>query len=166
MKLRTLTFWIILIYLWAMMLMLGSIALETFMIYPNIFANPPDSFAVALEFMSVRAPHDFFPPLGLTIWVTGTLSLLLAWRVKSTRWWILASLLMIIGEGVASMLLFWPRNTIMFVEGPAVHSAEVLRQTALAFQNLHWLRVGFNAVGSVLIFVGFLKYYRHSLLAE
>lgn len=164
MKLNTIAFWVLLIYLWAMLIMLGCIALETFMIYPNIFVNPPDSFAVALDFLSVRAPHDFFPPLGLTIWVTGTLSLLLAWRVKSARWWILASLLMIIGEGVASMLLFWPRNTIMFVEGPALHSAEVLRQTAVEFQKLHWLRVGFNLAGSVLIFVGFLKHYRHTLL--
>ncbi|MEZ4614764.1 MAG: hypothetical protein R2867_04500 [Caldilineaceae bacterium] len=163
MKRNTLTFGALVIYLWAMMIMLGSIVLETWMIYPNIFANSPDSFAVALDFMSVRAPHDFFPPLGLTIWVTGALSLILGWRVQSARWWILASLLMIIGEGVASMLFFWPRNTIMFVEGPAVHSAAMLRQTALEFQNLHWLRVGFNAAGSVLIFVGFLKFYRHTI---
>lgn len=81
-KIQQLTFCVFLIYLWAMMIMLGSIVLETWMIYPNIFADPPDSFAVALDFMSVRAPHDFFPPLGLTIWVTGTLSLLLGWHVE------------------------------------------------------------------------------------
>ncbi len=164
MKINTLTFWVLLLYLWTMMILLGSIVLETFMIYPNIFVDPPASFAVALEFMDKRAPSDFFPPLGFTSLVAGALSLILGWRVKSARWWILGSVLMIIGEGVASMLLFWPRNTIMFVEGPAVHSAEFLRQTAVEFQNLHWLRVGFNYAGSVLIFVGFLKYYRHNLL--
>jgi hypothetical protein len=26
-----------------------------------------------------------------------------------------------------TFLFFWPRNTIMFVEGPAVHAADVLR---------------------------------------
>jgi hypothetical protein len=31
---------------------------------------------------------------------------------------------------------------------------------------LHWLRVGFNAVGSVMIFIGFLKYYRHMIVAS
>jgi len=164
MKVNTITFGVILIYLWTMMILLGSIVLETFMIYPNIFVDPPASFAVALEFMDVRAPSDFFPPLGFTSWVAGAAALLLGWRVKSARWWILGSVLMIVGEGIASMLLFWPRNTIMFVEGPAVHSAEFLRQTAMEFQNLHWLRVGFNAVGSVLIFVGFLRFYRHRLL--
>jgi hypothetical protein len=38
-------------YLWVMMILLGSIMLETFMVYPNIFYNPPDSFKAGLEFM-------------------------------------------------------------------------------------------------------------------
>lgn len=164
MKLNIVTFWVILIYLWVMMILLGSIVLETLMIYPNIFEDPPASFAVALEFMDVRAPSDFFPPLGFASWVAGVLSLILGWRAKAARWWILGSLLMIVGEGLASMTLFWPRNTIMFVEGPAVHSAEFLRQTAVEFQSLHWLRVGFNVAGSVLIFTGFLKFYRQTVL--
>jgi hypothetical protein len=154
-------FWIILTYLWIMMMLLGAIILETFMVYPNIFHNPPESLALGLEFMSERAPNDFFPPLGFASWVTGLASLIVGWRVKSARYWILGSLLMIIGEGVASMLLFWPRNTIMFIEGPAVHSAEFLIQTAREFETMHWLRVIFNALGSAMIFTGFLKYYRH-----
>jgi hypothetical protein len=166
MKLQQITFLVVLTYLWVMMILLGSIVLETFMIYPNIFHNPPVSFAVALEFMSVRAPHDFFPPLGFLSWVTGAASLILGWRIKSARYWILGSLLMIVGEGLASMAFFWPRNTIMFIEGPAVHSAEFLRQTAQEFQNLHWLRLAFNAVGSVLIFTGFLQVYRQRLTAQ
>jgi hypothetical protein len=166
MKLQQITFAVILVYLWVMLILLGSIVLETFMIYPNIFHDPPASFAVALAFMAVRAPHDFFPPLGFLSWVTGAASLILGWRVKTARYWILGSLLMIVGEGLVSMAFFWPRNTIMFIEGPAVHSAEFLRQTAIEFQNLHWLRVAFNAVGSALIFTGFLKFYRHTLTAE
>lgn len=162
---QRITFGVLLIYLWVMMILLGSIVLETFMIYPNIFRDPPASFAVALDFMAVAAPSDFFPPLGFASWVFGAASLILGWRVPSARWWILGSLLMIIGEGVASMLLFWPRNTIMFVEGLAVHSAEFLRQTAQEFEAMHWLRVAFNAAGSALIFTGFLKFYRHLLLS-
>jgi uncharacterized membrane protein len=136
------------------------IVLETFMIYPNIFANPPASLESAMSFMAVRAPSDFFPPLGFLSWVTGAASLILGWRVKSARYWIVGSLLMIVAEGLVSMAFFWPRNTIMFIEGAAVHPAEFLRQTALEFQNLHWLRPAFNAVGSVLIFTGFLRFYK------
>lgn len=166
MKREHLTFAVMLIYLWVMMILFGSIVMETFMIYPNIFQDVPASFATALEFMSVRAPNDFFPPLGFLSWVTGLASLILAWNVKDARYWVLGSLLMIVGEGLASMAFFWPRNTIMFIEGPAVHSAAFLQQTAQEFQTLHWLRVGFNALGSALIFTGFLRFYRHTLLTR
>lgn len=166
MKIQRITFAVVLAYLWVMLILLGSIILETFMLYPNIFHNPPASLELGMEFMAVAGPSDFFPPLGFLSWVTGAASLLLGWRVKSARYWLLGSLLMIVGEGLASMALFWPRNTIMFVEGLAVHSPEFLRQTAQEFEALHWLRVGFNAVGSVLIFTGFLKYYRHMIVTE
>jgi hypothetical protein len=165
MNMQRITFTVILAYLWTMLILLGSIILETFMLYPNIFHNPPQSLALSMEFMAVAGPSDFFPPLGFLSWVTGAASLLLGWRVKSARYWILGSLLMIVGEGLASMALFWPRNTIMFIEGLAVHSPEFLIQTANEFASLHWLRVGFNVVGSVLIFIGFLKFYRHTLIS-
>lgn len=161
-----LTFAVILAYLWVMMILLGSIVLETFMIYPNIFYNPPQSFETALDFMVIRAPNDYFPPLGFFSWLTGLGSLILGWRVKSARYWILGSLLMIVAEGLFSMAFFWPRNTIMFIEGTAVHSAEFLRQTAQEFQTLHWARLAFNAVGSALIFIGFLKVYRQQIISR
>ncbi|HEX6291339.1 MAG TPA: DUF1772 domain-containing protein [Herpetosiphonaceae bacterium] len=163
---QRIAFTIMLAYLWVMMILLGSIAIETFMIYPNIFHNPPESFDIALKFMSVRAPNDFFPPLGFLSWVTGAGALLLGWNVRSARYWILGSLLMIVCEGLVSMAFFWPRNTIMFIEGPAVHSAAFLRQTAQEFQTLHWSRVAFNLASSVFIFTGFLKFYRHRIIAQ
>jgi hypothetical protein len=86
--------------------------------------------------------------------------------VKSARYWILSSLLMIACEGLFSMAFFWPRNEITFIEGPAVHSDELLRQTAQEFQTLHWARVAFNVAASVSIFVGFLKFYRHKITSE
>jgi hypothetical protein len=155
---------IIIVYLWTMMILLGAIVLETFMIYPNIFHDPPRSLEAAMAFMSVSAPNDVFPPLGFLSWVAGAGALALAWPVRQARWWIALSLLMIAADGVASIFFVWPRNQIMFVEGTAFHSAEVLRQTAWEFQTLHWLRVIFNAASAVFIFVGFVRYDRWRLL--
>lgn len=166
MKLQQISFVVILAYLWVMMILLGSIIMETFMVYPNIFHDAPASLELAMKFMSVAGPSDFFPPLGFLSWVTGAGAVLLGWRVKSARYWIVGSLLMILSEGLVSMAFFWPRNTIMFIEGTAVHSAEFLRQTAQEFQTLHWSRLAFNVVGSMLIFVGFLKFYRHMIISE
>jgi hypothetical protein len=156
---------IILSYLWIMMILIGSIVMETFMIYPNIFHDPPRSFATALAFMQVRAPSDFFPPLGFLSWLTGAAAIVAGWSPRAARYWIAASVAMILGEGLFSMVFFWPRNTVMFVEGPALHSAEVLRQTAREFQALHWVRVACNAAGAAFIFVGFLQFYRAGVLA-
>jgi hypothetical protein len=164
---QRLTFPVVTAYLWVMMTLLGAIVLETFMIYPNVFADPPASLELAMDFMSVSGPNDFFPPLGFLSWVLGAAALVLCWRVKAARWWILFSLVMIACEGVVSMLYFWPRNEIMFVEGPELHSAEYLKQVARDFETWHWRsRMGFNALAAVSAFVGFLRIYRQRLLCQ
>ena len=88
-------------YLWLMMILLGSIVLETFMVYPNIFHDPPESLTTALEFMTIRAPSDFYPPLGFLSWVFGAASLIAAWPVRPARYWIALSVAMILGEGLS-----------------------------------------------------------------
>jgi hypothetical protein len=96
----------------------------------------------------------------------GVAAVLASWRIQSVRWWVVASLLMILCEGVSSMLFFWPRNTILFVEGASVHSVEVLRQTAREFQLWHWSRLAFNAASAAFIFIGFLWFYRYTITSQ
>jgi hypothetical protein len=140
---------------------------ETFTVYPNVFADPPASLELTMDFVAVSGPSDFFPSLGFLSWVLGAGAVFLCWRVKAARWWILFSLAMMVCEGVASMLFFWPRNEIMFVEGLEVHSAEYLKRVAREFEEWHWRsRMGFNALASVSAFVGFLRLYRHRLLSR
>jgi len=166
-KLRALAFPVVTAYLWVMMTLFGAIVLETFMVYPNVFSDPPASLELAMKFMSVTGPADFFRPLGLLSWILGAGTLVLCWPVKSARWWIVISLVMIVCEGLASMLYFWPRNTIMFVEGQEVHTAAYLRQVAHEFETWHWRsRLGFNAASAASIFVGYLRFYRHRLRCE
>lgn len=82
--------------------------LETFMIYPNIFYNAPERFEIALKFMSVTGPAQYFRPFGMLSVFIGVASLVLAWRFKPARWWVLASVVMIMCEGASSMLFFGP----------------------------------------------------------
>ncbi|MEX5236181.1 hypothetical protein [Kocuria arenosa] len=153
-------------YLWVTMTLFGAIVLETFMVYPNVFADPPASLELGMEFLAVSGPSDFFPPLGFATWVLGAASLALCRRMPTVRWWVLLSLAMFVAEGVVSMLYFWPRNEIMFVEGPAVHSAEHLRQVADEFVTWHARsRMVFNTVAAVAAFTAFVQAHRHRLLA-
>ena len=165
MKTQQITLAVIVAYLWMLMILLGAIVFETLILYPNIFHDVPGSLETGMAFMVVSGPGDFFPVVGMLAILTGIGSVILSWRVPTARYWILGSLIIIfVGEFLFSALYFWPRNTIMFEEGMAIHSAAYLQQTAQEFQIGHWLRVALSAAASALAFVGFLKFYRFSAL--
>ena len=164
---QQIAFALVLAYLWVLMILLGAILFETLILYPNIFHDVPGSLETALAFMVVRGPHDFFPLVGNLAMLTGIGSLVLGWRVKSARYWILGSVIIIfVGEFLFSVVYFWPRNTIMFEEGTAVHSVAYLQQAAQEFQTGHWLRVATSAVASALSFMGFLRFYRRRITSQ
>ena len=148
------------IYHWVLMIFLGAITFETLVLYPNIFREAPRSLEAAVDFMKI-GPADFFPPVGMLLLATGAGAVILSWRVRIARYWLLTSVLIILfGEFLFSAIFFWPRNTIMFIEGPAVHSAEVLRQTAREFETLHWVRLALCLPASVFSQIGLLRYHR------
>jgi uncharacterized membrane protein len=152
----------VLSHLWVQWIILGSILMNTFMVYPNIFYDIPNSLNTAMDFMKVASPHTYFPPLGFISWLTGVLAIVFGWKYKQARYWIIVSVLLMFAEGAASIVWEWPRNEIMFIEGPAIHSAPYLKQVYDEFILVHWFRVLCNAAGSIMIFVGFLKIYRPS----
>ncbi|WP_136519466.1 DUF1772 domain-containing protein [Cellulomonas telluris] len=152
-------------YLWVMLVLLGAIVLETFMVYPNIFSDPPASLALTMEFLATSGPSDFFPPLGLASWVLGAAALVLCWRQRDARWWVVLSVAAVVAEGVVSVLYFWPRNEVLFVEGLAVHSPEHLVQVAHEFETWHWRsRMVFSTVAAVAAFAAFLAVHRSEVL--
>lgn len=162
---RNLTFAFQLSYVWVIMTLFGAIVFETLVIYPDIFHDVPTSFEVGMAFMSVRGPHDFFPPIGMLSLGTGIGAVATGWRLKASRNWFLGSVLLVLfGEFLLSVFFFWPRNTIMFEQGAAVHSIAVLKQTAREFQVGHWVRVGTSALASLLAFVGLLKAHRQRIV--
>jgi BON domain len=133
----------------------------TVILYPNIFHDVPRSLEATMAFAVARRPSDYFAPLGLACELSGVASVVFGGRPKSMRYWVLASMfVLLVGEIFFSMVFFWPRNRVMFIEGPAVHSAAQLRQTAHEFQLGHWYRVVLSAVAAALSFIGFLTCYR------
>ncbi|MGW5052645.1 DUF1772 domain-containing protein [Actinokineospora sp. NPDC004072] len=152
-------------YAWIALVAFGGIAVETIVIYPNVFHDAPASLAESVEFFTITGPADFFPVIGLVTAVAGVATAVLLRRVEQARWWIAASLgTLVVGEWLFSMVFFWPRNDIMFEEGIAVHAAEFLQRTADEFQTGHWFRLGMSAVTAALAFTGLLRYHRvHAL---
>ncbi|KIH96804.1 hypothetical protein LP52_23025 [Streptomonospora alba] len=148
-------------YTWVAMVAFGGIAVETVVIYPNVFHDVPRSLTGATDFFSVTGPADLFPPLGAATVVAAVASTALTWPDRGVRLWLGASLLtLVVGEFLFSVLYFWPRNEIMFDEGTAVHSAEVLRRTVAEFETGHWGRLAMSDVTATLAFTGLLRLYR------
>jgi hypothetical protein len=141
------------VYVWVAMVAFGAILVETIVIYPNVFHDPPASLALSVEFFEITGPADLFRPIGALTVVLAIGATVLLWRVRPARPWVLASLVsLVIGEFLFSMLYFWPRNEMMFTEGIAVHSAEVLRQAAVEFETGHWARLAVSGLTAVLAF--------------
>jgi hypothetical protein len=154
-------------FAWVATFAFGALLVETLLLYPNIFADVPASLTRALAFMSVSAPNDVLPPLGALTIGTAAAAVALTLRHRRLRWWTIGAALSIaLGELLFSAVWFWPRNTIMFVEGPAVHDALYLQQVAAEFQAGHWLRVVAGAVTAVLAFAAMLRTHREAVAAE
>ena len=165
--LTTLTTVSLTVLVWTAMLSFGGVAAETVMLYPNVFGDPPESLDRAREFLVAGGPADYFPPLGATVVLSSLAATVLAWREPRLRWWVVgAAAVFVACEFLFSVLFFWPRNEVMFVEGLAVHTAGVLRQTAREFEALHWLRLGSNAVAAAAAFMGFMALHRSRILGQ
>lgn len=153
----------VLLYTWMQIVLFGGLLSETVLIYPNVFADIPGSFDTALEFLQVTDPGAFFPPSGAATILVGLSALVLCWRARTVRYRLAASLgVFMLGNGLFSMLFAWPRNVIMFEEGPAVHATDYLEQVAHEFLLGQGLRLVASVTSATLAAAGFLAFYRRA----
>lgn len=155
---KRLAFFALFLFTYLQVLMTGTVVFQTFVMYPNIFRNPPETLILSMDFFKAVAPGDFFPPFGATLVVTGLVCLVLSFRHKKPFYYFLASVLLLFGgDGILSVLYFWPRNTILFVEGLEKHSAETLQHVAVEFYRAHYLRLLTSTLASLAAMIGLVK---------
>jgi hypothetical protein len=156
-----LTWTVLIVLVWASMLSFGGVAAETVMLYPNIFADPPESLVRAREFMIAGSPGDYFPPLGASVVAFGLAAMVIVWRDRRLRWWIAAAAATFIAcEFLFSAVFFWPRNEIMFVDPIGAHSPEHLRQIAAEFVAGHRVRLIGGGLTAALAFIALMRWTR------
>jgi hypothetical protein len=149
------------VLVWTAMLSFGGVAAETVMLYPNVFGDPPESQDRAPEFLVAGGPSDYFPPLGATVVLSGLAATVLTWREPRLRWWVVgAAAVFIACEFLFSVVFFWPRNEVMFVDPAGTHTPEYLRQVAQEFVAGHRVRLAGGAVTSALAFTALLRWVR------
>lgn len=143
------------VFAWLLTLLGGTLLFDTFVLYPNIFHNVPDSLAEAKQFLRHGSPSTFFKPFGSVIVAIGVMAIVFNWWSRPRLFYLITSfILLVAGDFLFSASFFWPRNHIMFNEGITVHSSAFLKATALEFQNFHWIRVGVSIAASAIALAG------------
>ncbi len=151
------------LYAWAQTVLTGALLFDTFVLYPNIFADVPQSLSTSMQFLSRASPGSFLPGLGAFTLATGLVALWAWRRERRVLVCFLAGFMLVIAfDFVASALYFWPRNTIMFTEGLRVHSAAKLLEASRQFQFAHWIRVAACLIASCCAMLGLVAAVRQS----
>jgi len=151
---------------WTAMVSFGGVAAETVMLYPNIFSDAPASLERARDFLVAGGPSDYFPPLGAAVVLSALAAGALTWNRTQLRCWVVgAAAVFIACEFLFSVLFFWPRNEIMFVDPVDTHTPEYLRQVAAEFVAGHRVRLAGGAVTVVLSFTALLRWVRATATA-
>ncbi|MFE3444923.1 hypothetical protein ACFXNW_17980 [Nocardia sp. NPDC059180] len=144
----------------------ATTAVETILLYPNIFRDVPESLAQTQEFMSVVAVGDVMRPMGGVLTLTALIACAVAVRSPIARGWMTASLVSLIsGQFLLSVLYQWPRASILFDDRDQYTLAEI-EQAASEFLIGQGLRIAAAAVTAVCAVVAALACYRARVLAS
>jgi uncharacterized membrane protein len=147
-----------------MMIVFGGAIMETFINFPNWFHNIPTSLDAAKNFLQARNPGQFFQTLYPLAILTGIAFVILGWKIKSARNFILAAIVLSVGLEVVTFAFIYPLLRIMIVDGTALHSVEVLKQTAERFMTLNYVRMFFFLIAELLSLIGLWKFTQHTAI--
>jgi hypothetical protein len=148
-------------FTWMLAALAGALLFDTFVLYPNIFSNVPSSLQCSIGFLQAGSPGMFFASAGSIVLIVGITTLVLMRKHESYFKFCLAGFLLIVcGEFLLSVFIFWPLNAIMFSEGLAMHSESELTSVAKQIQDLHSHRLTISFVASAIGMMGFLLLMR------
>jgi uncharacterized membrane protein len=147
-----------------MLIVFGGAIMETFINFPNWFHNIPTSLDAAKNFLQARNPGQFFQTLYPLAILTGMAFVILGWKIKPARNFILAAIVLSVGVEVVTFAFIYPLLRIMIVDGTAVHSVEVLKQTAERFMTLNYVRMFFFLIAQLLSLIGLWKFTQHTAI--
>jgi uncharacterized membrane protein len=162
MKKRTFQTILIFAHFSLMMIVFGGAIMETFINFPNWFHNIPTSLDAAKNFLQVRNSGQFFQTVFPLAILTGIAFVILGWKIKPARNFILAAVVLSVGVEIATVAFVYPLLRVMIVEGTAVHSVDALKQTAQQFTTLNFIRLVIFFVAEMLSLIGLWKFTQHA----
>ena len=142
----------------------ATTAVETLLLYPNIFRDVPDSLAQTQEFMSAVAVGDVMRPMGGVLTLTALIACTVSMYYRIARRWLACSLVSLIsGQFLLSILYQWPRASILFDERDQ-HSLAEIEQATTEFLIGQSFRIAAAAITATCAVVAALVCYRTRVL--
>lgn len=142
----------------------SATAAETWLLYPNIFRDIPESLEMTEEFMSVIAVGDVMRPLGAAMLVTGLVAAAVAVTTRIARRRLAYSLAALItGQFLLSMVYLWPRASILFDER-GQHTLGEIEAAATQFQVGQYFRLAAAGLAAMFAVTAALECYRAHVL--
>ncbi len=129
-------------------LWIGGLMYETVVIMPLWSANLPQS---VLEWNSrpnfVMNPTRFYVPIVITLILSLSLGMILSWKSRNQRHWLILSTVCAITAFVFTLIYFFPKNDVLFRNQNTGLSGEEITAIANAWIRGNWIRVGMMIVG-------------------
>ena len=121
------------LYAWIINIFFGAILLD--IVYSNLIVSRNIEAAEIFEEVS-----DFLLIIGTVVIIAAILSIVLSWKFKIARYLFIASLLIILFEFLAPV---------------------ILSQFVQEFSNGQWLRLSISGLASILASIGLYYFYKH-----
>jgi hypothetical protein len=158
---RWLQITVLLLHVSIFMMLLGAAVYETFINFPNWFADIPASLIRTHEFLAVRHPGMFFQLIAPLTLITGFLFGGLDWRSRAPRNYVAAGVLLLVALEVVTFNLVYPRIGILLARGKGagiIYPPEQLAQIAHEFLTLNAWRLAMMSIAAALSALGMLKF--------
>jgi hypothetical protein len=142
------------------MMLIGGAMMETFINFPNWFADIPASLTRVREFLAIRNPGMFFQTVAPLTLLTGLLFVLVGWRARAARNFVAASIVLLIGIELVTFNIVYPRLRILLGRGDQAglhHSTEQLTQVAHEFLTINGYRLAVTFFAAALSAAGLVK---------
>ena len=124
------------LYAWIINIFFGAILLD--IVYSNLIVSRNIEAVEIFEEVS-----DFLLIIGVVVIVAAAVSIVLSWKFKIARYLFIASLLIILFEFLAPV---------------------ILSQFVQEFSNGQWLRLSISGLASILASIGLYYFYKHRKL--
>ncbi len=127
---------------------LGGLIYEMVVIIPLWSANLPNS---VLEWNSrpdfVVNPTRFYLPTAITLILSSLLAMILNWKSRNQRIWLILSTICVITTFVFTLLYFFPKNDVLFRNQVSGLSGEEITAIANSWIKANYLRVMIMIIG-------------------